>query len=138
MATFTKFDCYTENLAEKVHDLDLDSIRVYLTNATPNVATHTVKADLAEITIQNGYTGPLDVSASTSRSGGLTTISGVDQVWTASGGSFGPFRYAVFYNDTAVNDPLIGYIDYGSSITPGSGSTVTVDFNTALHTIGPA
>jgi len=49
--------------------------------------------------------------------------------WTAAGGSIGPFRYAVLYNDTAANDPLIAWWDYGTSITLGAGDTFAVDFD---------
>jgi hypothetical protein len=51
-----------------------------------------------------------------------------DVVFTASG-AMGPFRYAVLYNDTAASDELIGYWDYGSSITLASGDTFTVDYD---------
>jgi hypothetical protein len=37
----------------------------------------------------------------------------------------------VLYNDTASNDELIGYADYGSSLTVPDGSSFTVDFNAA-------
>ncbi|NBU69837.1 MAG: hypothetical protein EBS53_00005, partial [Bacteroidetes bacterium] len=51
-----------------------------------------------------------------------------DVVFTATG-SVGPFRYAVLYNDTATNKELIGWWDYGSSITLATGETFTVDFD---------
>lgn len=46
-----------------VHNLDTGALKVYLTNAAPNAATHTVKADLAEIGAGNGYTaGGADIT----------------------------------------------------------------------------
>lgn len=138
MASFARFEIFSENLAEKVHNLDTDTLKVYLSNATPNAATNAVKADLAEITNQNGYTAPVDTQNATSRSGAVTSVTGTDFTITASGGSVGPFRYAVLYNDTPTSpaDPLIGYWDYGSSITLNSGESLTVDFGSSQLTIG--
>jgi hypothetical protein len=59
-------------------------------------------------------------------------LTGTVVVFTALGGSFGPFRYVILYNDTATNDPLIGWWDYGSSITCNDGETFTVDFGTSI------
>jgi hypothetical protein len=54
-----------------------------------------------------------------------------DVVFTASGGSVGPFRYAVLYDDTQTSPakPLIAWWDYGSSITLADTETFTVDFD---------
>src|SRR5688572_4415725 len=98
MATFNRFEAFSEHLAEKVHNLDADTLRVYLTNATPNLSTHAVKADLAEISAGNGYSaGGIDTQNATSRTGAVTSVTGQDCVFTASGGTIGPFRYAVLY-----------------------------------------
>lgn len=140
MATFNKFEAFTEHLAEKVHDLDLDTLKCYLVAAaaSPSGSGDAVKADLAEISAGNGYTsGGHDTQNSTSRSGGTTSVVGVDIVITASGGSVGPFRYAVLYNDTPTSpaDPLIGYWDYGSDITLAAGETFTIDFGASMFTL---
>lgn len=138
-AVFNRFEAFSEHLAEKVHNLDADTLRVYLSNTAPNLATHTVKADLAEIAGGNGYTaGGHDTQNSTSRTGAVTSVLGVDIVITATGGSVGPFRYAVLDNDTPTSpaDPLIGHWDYGSSITLADGETFTIDFGAAMFTIG--
>lgn len=138
MAAGVKFEAFTEHMAEKVHNLDTDTLKVYLSNTAPNVATHTVKADIAEISAGNGYTaGGVDTQNTTSRSGGTTSIVGVDFVITAAGGSIGPFRYAILYNDTPTSpaDPLIQYWDYGSAITLADGETLTVDFGTSMFTV---
>lgn len=138
MASFVKYEVFSENLAEKVHNLDTDTLKVMLSNTAPNVATHAVRADVSELSGGNGYTsGGDDVQNATSRSGGTTSITGTDTVVTASGGSIGPFRYDILYNDTPTSpaDPLIGYWDYGSSITLASGETFTSDFGSSLFTI---
>lgn len=129
MASAVKFECFSENLAEKVHNLDTDTIKIFLTNTTPNAATNTVKSDLTDLGTASGYTaGGEDTQNATSRSGGTTTVTAVDVVWTASGGTIGPFRYVAAYNDTAASDNLIEYWDYASAITLNSGETFTADF----------
>lgn len=136
MSAFNKFEVFSEDLSEKVHDLNADTLKIYLTNTAPDVATDAVKADLAEISAGNGYTaGGFDSQNSTSRTGGVTSVLGVDVDITASGGSIGPFRYAVLYNDTAAGDPLIGYWDYGSSLTLADGESVTVDIGSSMFTV---
>lgn len=138
MASFVKYEVFSENLAEKVHDLNADTIKVMLSNTAPNVATHAVRADVTEISGGNGYTsGGADTANATSRSGGTTSVTGTDVTITASGGSIGAFRYAILYNDTPTSpaDPLIGYWDYGSSITLADGESFTVDFGSSMFTI---
>ena len=130
MATFNKFNSFVEAVAEKVHNLGADTLKVMLTNSAPTAA-NSVKADLTEISAGNGYTagGTAASISSSSQTSGTYKLVLADVAFTASGGSIGPFRYAVLYNDTATNDELIGYWDYGSSITLASGETFTVDFD---------
>jgi len=140
MASYVKYEVFTEDLANKIHDLfgTNDTLKVALTNTAPNVATHKLLADITEIGAGNGYSaGGTDTQNDGTRSGGVTTVTGVDVVFTASGGSIGPFRYVVLYNDTPTSpvDPLIAYWDYASSITLLTGETFTVDFGASLFTI---
>ena len=132
MAAYNKFNAFPEDLAEKVHNLQSDTLKVMLTNVAP-VATNSVKANLTEIAAGNGYTAggnAVTVSSSAQASGTYKLVL-ADTVFTASGGSIGPFRYAVLYNDTPTSpaDPLIGWWDYGTSITLLNGETFTVDFD---------
>lgn len=136
MASFVKYQNFVEDLGNKVHDLfgTNDTLKIALTNTAPNTATHAVLADITEISAGNGYTaGGTDTQNDGTESGGTLTVTGVDVVFTASG-AVGPFRYAVLYNDTPVSpaNPLIGYWDYGSSVTLASGETFTVDFGASL------
>jgi hypothetical protein len=135
MATYQKFECFTETLAEKKHNLDTDLLNLYLSNDAPVPSTDTVKTDVVEITIENGYTGPEDITNATSRSGGVTSITAVDVVITASGGTVGPFRYVPVYNETAAADDLVCWWDYGSAVTLNDSESFTVDFGTEMCTI---
>lgn len=131
MATLTKFYSFVEAVHEKKHNLGSDTLKVLLTNTAPSLS-NTVKADISgELSTANGYTagGATITVTSSAQSSGLYTLIASDVTWTASGGSIGPFRYAVIYNDTATNDELIGYIDWGYSITVASGQTFTIDFD---------
>jgi hypothetical protein len=127
MATFSKFQPFVEQLAEKVHNLGSDTLTVALTNTAPN-ATDATLSQITEISYTNCSSRALTASASSQTSGTYKLVID-DLVLTASGGSVGPFRYVVIYNDTAASDPLICYFDYGSSITVASGETFTLNFD---------
>ncbi len=140
MATFNKYNKFAEDLANNVHDLfgTTHTLKVALTNTAPNASTHGVFADITEISAGNGYTaGGEDIQNDGTRSAGTVTVTAVDVVFTGTGAGFGPFRYAVIYNDTPTSpaDPLIGYIDYGSSISVAATETFTVNFGASLMTI---
>lgn len=138
MASAVKYNIFVEDLGRKVHNLDSDTLRIALTNTAPNVATHTVLADITEIVDGNGYTsGSSGAVASNDYTGtaGTAALTGSDVVFTASGGSFAAARYAVLYNDTSTSDSLIQYWDYGSSFTLLTGETFTVDFSTNILTL---
>lgn len=130
MATFNKFNSFVEACAEKVHNLGSDTLKVMLVNSAPT-ASNTQKSNLTEISSGNGYTagGSTVTVTSSAQASGTYKLVGNDVTITAAGGSIGPFRYAVLYNDTATNDELIGYWDYGSSITLADGELITVDFD---------
>lgn len=132
MASFNKFNAFVEHLAEKVHNLGSDTLKVALTNTAPSSANSTF-SDITEISSGNGYTagGTAATISSSSQTSGTYKLVLADVVFTASGGLIGPFRYAVLYNDTPTSpaDPLIGYWDYGSSVTLADTESFTVDFD---------
>ena len=126
MATFSKFNAFVEAVAEKVHNLGSDLITVALTNTAPT-ASNAVLADITEISYTNLSSRNITTTSSSQTSGTYKLVL-ADIVLTASG-SVGPFRYVVLYNSTAASGNLIGYYDYGSSISLASGDTFTVDFD---------
>lgn len=129
---------FVEAVAEKKHNLGADTLKILLALSAPSASLDAVKADLTdELGTGNGYTsgGSAVTITSSAQSGGTYSLVGNDLVFTASGGSIGPFRYAVLYNDTAANDELIGYWDYGSNLTLADTETLTVDFGASILTI---
>lgn len=137
MATFNKFQDFVEQLGLAKHDLSAHVLKCYLSNTAPSASADAVKADLAEIGAGNGYTAGGEDSQNTwAESGGTGTLTGTKIVWTASGGTIGPFQYVVFYNDTQTSpaDPLIAWWDYGSALTLNAGETFSVKFNNSETT----
>ena len=134
MATFNKFQSMVEQLAEKNFNLGSDTLKIVLSLTAP-VNTNTVLSDITQIANGNGYTtgGATVTVSSSSQTAGVYKLVCADVTFTASGGSMAAFRYATLYSDTAASpaDGLIGYWDYGSSLTLASGETFTVDFSAA-------
>lgn len=131
MATsaFNKFNSFTEAVAEKVHNLGADTLEVALTNTAP-VAGNSVLANITQITYTFLNARTVTVSGS-AQTGGVYKLSITDKTLTSTGGSTGPFRYVVLFNQTATNDELIGWYDYGSSITLGDGESLLLNFDDA-------
>lgn len=143
MATYTKYNQFIEDVFGKVHDLfgtagsGADTLKVILSNTAPNVSTHAVRADVAELSTGGGYTsGGVSVQNVGTRSGATLTVTATDVTITASGGTIGPFQYAIVYNDTPTSpaDPLVCYWDRGSALTLQDGDSVVIDFGASLFT----
>lgn len=136
MAAFNKFQPFVENLGRKVFNLHTDTLKILLTNTAPNT-TDGQKSQLTEISAGNGYSagGTAVTGQSYSQTSGTATLAFNDVVFTASGGAIGPFQYAVLYDDTATNDELIGYWNYGSALTLNDGDTLTVDVGASVLTL---
>ena len=131
MATFTPMEQFPEDLAHGVHNLGSDALTVALLAAAnaPSASADAVLADVTEASYTNCSTRVITVSSSGQTSGSYSLVL-TDLTLTASGGTVGPFRYAVIYNDTPTSpaNPLIGYIDYGSDVTLQDTETFTLDF----------
>jgi hypothetical protein len=127
MAAYNKFNSFVSDLAQKVHNLNSDTLKVLLTNTAP-VASNTVKSNLTEIAAANGYAagGAVASFVSGSDTSGTYRLILSPVSWTASGGSIGPFEFAVLYNSSAASGNLIGWWDYGTAITLTNGNTFTV------------
>lgn len=135
MAAFSKVNAWAENMVE-VANLATDVFKVALTNTAPTAAGTSVLADVTEIAYTNLSSRTLTTTAST-QTGGVFSLSFSDLVLTSSGGSTGPFRYVVIFDDTPTSpaDPVVCYLDYGSALTLNDTETLTLDFGTNLFTL---
>ncbi len=135
MATYNKFQDYAEQVNKGVHIWGTHTFKAAFSNTAPSAA-NTQLSDITQISSGNGYTAgagggvTLD-SVTLTETGGTAKVTIADEVFTASGGSVGPFRYIVIYNDSATSpaDALVCWYDYGSSITLADTETFTIDFD---------
>jgi hypothetical protein len=130
MAAFNKFNAFVADIANKIHNLGSDTLKVMLSDVAP-VAGNTVKANITEIAAGNGYSagGTAITITSSAQTSGLYKLIGSNVTFTASGGSIAQFRYAVIYNSTPASGNLIGWYDYGAELNITSGNSFTVQFD---------
>tara|TARA_R110002153_G_scaffold4405_2_gene20852 strand:- start:6289 stop:6726 length:438 start_codon:yes stop_codon:yes gene_type:complete len=138
MATFNKVNDFVLNAVQNM-DLESDQVVVALSNTapaseSPNPATdgNGVLASVTQIAYTNLNSRNVTTTSST-QTGGTYKLVLADITLTSSGGSTGPFRYVYIFNDTVSSPvkPLIGFYDYGSSLTLNDGDSLTVDFSAA-------
>lgn len=138
MAAAVKFYPFAEHMPEKVHNLASDTLKNALSNTGPS-QSNTTLSDITQIGTGNGYSagGNQAVQTSSAQTSGTYKLVLVDVTFTASGGSIGPFRYSILYNDTPTSpaDPLICYWDYGTSITLTAGNSFITDYDASAGVI---
>jgi hypothetical protein len=132
VAAFNKYQGFVLDLANKLHDMKTgttDVYKVYLTNTAP-AASDATNSTTGDLSTANGYTAggtTVGTITGTQTSGTFKFVGGTDPSWTASGGSIGPFQYAILWNSTASR--RIGWWDYGTALTLTNGNTFTVDID---------
>jgi hypothetical protein len=132
MPTLVLFHEFGKYLGDGTIDLDTHTFKGMLSNTAPTQGTNTVKADITEISAGNGYSaGGATLGsvtwAETGSGTGVWRFDSADIAFTASGGAIATHRYLVIYDDTPTSpaDPLVGYVDRGSSADISDGSTRT-------------
>lgn len=137
MASFVSFHCLALDCGKGVHDFSADTLKIYLSNTAPDVAADTAYGDVPDLPTAGGYVaGGISLGANTwSQVNGLASlVAGANVVFTATTG-FGPFRYAILYNDTAPAKNLIAYWDNGASVNVAATKTFEVDFSPEVLTL---
>ena len=135
MATYNKFQCFVEDLAEKKHNLASDTLKVAFSNASnaPSASADVKLADITTIDTTNFDSTTITVSSS-SQTAGTYKLVVVDKLLTATG-DVPAFRYVIVYNDTATNKELICFFDYGTEVTLASGDTFKLEFGDELFSL---
>jgi hypothetical protein len=135
MPAFNRINGFSEHLANGVHNLGSNQLKIALSNTAPssestNPTLLTVNAFLANVT-QISYT---DISSrnltvtGSSQTAGVYKLS-IQDLTLSFTGTIAAFRYVYIYDDTAASDPLIGWYDYGSSLSFISGESLVIDFD---------
>ena len=135
MATYNKFQCFVEDLAEGKHNLASDTLKVALSSSSnaPSASLDVKLADITTIASPAVDSVTLTVSSSSQTAGTYKLVLN-DLIMTATG-DVGPFQYVIIYNDDATNDELIAWYDYGSEITLHANDTFELDFGTELFSL---
>jgi len=131
--SLTKFEEFALNIGSKVFNLATDQIKVVLTNTLPTAATDSVYADITAPIAGTNLSGATPFNVTTTsflQTSGTAKLILEDLTLTATG-EVGPFQYIVLYSDTATNDELIGFYDYGSAVTLQTDDTYKIDFDAA-------
>ncbi len=125
--TWQVFNSFKEAVNEGVHNLETGTLQVALTDTLPDLSADTQLSDISQISNAGGY-APVTVTINSSaQSGGTYTLSHDAVGFTASGAAFDTARYWVLFNDSATNDELIGFADYGISYALPDGETWTLN-----------
>ena len=139
MATFNRTNQFTEDMGKGVHVFGTHQLKVALTNTAPTAANATYAALTSPLATTNLSGGtPFNVTTTSyTQSAGVASLVLADLTLTATG-AVGPFRYVALYNDTPTSpaDPLIGWYDYGSSVTMANTETFTINFAATAITVG--
>lgn len=126
--------------ANKKISASADSFKIILMNSAFvfNKDTHATYADVSasEIATGNGYTQNTKtltgVSVTEDDTGDRSRITFSNVSWAASGGSIGPSAGAIIFDDTTLDDTVMGFIDFGAAQTVTDGGNFNV-INIALN-----
>jgi hypothetical protein len=138
MAAFTKLNGFVEHLFKGYHgNLATATLQVALSNTAPaseatpptGAETTTILANVTQVAYTNLSSRTLTTSSCVQTAGTLNLIL-ADLVLTASGAVAG-FRYIYLVNTSSTTrlNALMGYYDFGSTLTLNNGETLTLDFD---------
>lgn len=139
------YDSAKEYIGDGTIDLDNDVFKIALFSSASNAntLTNSTFASLTNELSGNGYTsgGNTLSNVTWTRSSSTTTFDADNSEFLASGGSL-VARYAVIYDDTAINDPIVCVclLDVTpADVTAPDGTKIKVNFsNSGIFSISGA
>lgn len=118
-----------------VINISVDTVKAILVDIyyTLDINNHTVLSEVTanQLETGNGYTQNDKVLPSGTFA--IDTVANravlvlIDIAWIASGGSIGPTKGMIIYDDTVIDDPLIAYIDFGTTYTVMDGGGLQLE-----------
>lgn len=131
MVAFSRYNQFVDDVAAgAAGNLKTAVVKAALTNTAPTPLTDTIWSTgvYPPPTNANGYTagGYTMTNSSGNAASYLWKMILADAVVTAGAGGIGPFQYVILYNSSNGNK-LIGYYNYGSSISLADTETFTID-----------
>ena len=137
--TFNKYQQFVEDLCKGVHNFTSDatsSITVALSNTIADAdATKATLSQISQVAYTN-LSSRIVTGVTAEHTTGTMHLTAGDLILSATG-AVATFQYIILYNDdpTSPADPLIGWYDYGTTVTLASGESFTIDFATDILTI---
>ena len=129
MADFKIFSSFLSSLFRKGHNLETDTLQIYLANDQPSETAKSLNSvrtvDMSKCATKNTLVTKLI------EKDGKVSLS-IDPIKLTASGKLGPFRYFIVSN----GENLVGYSDRGSSVTLETGDTMTVNFGDSVLEVG--
>jgi hypothetical protein len=140
MALAIPFNSWVRDLGNKKFDMDGDTFKArLLSSAASSSWVQWSDCSANEIANGNGYTtgGVTLTIVSWSISGGAVRWMVTSPTWTSSGTGMAAYRTLVVLDDSATNDELVCYIDYGfgRSVAAGEAAPIFFDQENGLITL---
>jgi hypothetical protein len=137
MATgdITLFEEFADEIGEEIHNLASDTLKFGIIDntAAPTAADETPRwADYSanEVSTAGGYTanGVTLTTVTYTEAAGVATLKADSFTLSQNGSGFTDAYWGIIYNDTAVSDQAIGFMELGGPVSEQSGDVV-IKFN---------
>lgn len=121
----TLFTSFAKQLGEGIHTFDSHTIKVALISDTPSASTTTpLLADYTEVSGSGYVAGGRSIENDTwTIDTGKYKYDGDNVTWDQDSAGPTDIHWAIIYNDTATDNPCIGFVEMGN---PGGTTAVSL------------